>query len=332
MTSANAKSAHMRRRLAARLRRDARHTRQLLQRSVSEFLEDNGLQTAASVSYFGLFSLFPLAILTVTVYGLFLGDAEARERVVGFVLDLVPLDRVEGSRDLREALTSVTRNATAFGIVGIGTLVFSASGLMGAIRGAVDAAWETSEERPFLSGKLLDILLVLGLGLVIALSIALTFLSRLAVSAGEEVERLLGLGGSPLPPVLIALGQLTPVLVSFAVFAFLYRVLPAAEVRLRDVWPGALLAALGFELVKAGFSFYLENLARFGAVYGPLATAVALLVFVFLAANVMVLGAEAASEWRAVRNGEEDAGEESGPREPLRRRASRLARGLVRRD
>ena len=60
--------------------------------------------------------------------------------------------------------------------------------------------------------------------------------------------------------------------------------IPSADVRLRDVWPGALLAALGFELVKAGFSFYLANFARYGAVYGSLATGRRVPDFVFLAA------------------------------------------------
>jgi uncharacterized BrkB/YihY/UPF0761 family membrane protein len=53
----------------------------------------------------------------------------------------------------------------------------------------------------------------------------------------------LGPVGPLVPRILLALGQLTPVLVSFTVFTFLYRVVPATEVRLRDVWPGALIAA-----------------------------------------------------------------------------------------
>lgn len=320
----------MRNRLIPRLRREGRHARQLVQRSVSEFLEDSGPQAAASISYFGLFSLFPLAILTVAVYGLFLGDDEARERVIEFVLNRVPLEKIQGSRDIRNALSAVTSNATGFGLVGIVTLVFSASGLMGAVRGAFNAAWDVSDARPPLAGKLLDVLLVLGAGLVIALSMGLTFLGRLAVSAGAELKAVFGL--SALPDVLLGLAQLTPVLVSFAVFAFLYRVVPAVDARLSDVWPGALIAALGFELIKTAFSVYLGNFADYGAVYGSLATAVAFLVFIFLAANVTVLGAEAASEWRGVRAGREDAREAASPQFSFGERVRGFVRGLVRRE
>lgn len=319
-------------RFAARLRRGARHARQLGERSVAEFFADDGPQAAAAVSYFTLFSLFPLAIITVAVYGLFFGGEEARQQVIDFVLDRVPLDEARGSRDLRRALSTVTGNATAFGVAGIVGVVFAASGLMGAIRSALHAAWETSDARPPLIGKLLDILLIFGLGLVIALSLALTLVTRLAVSVGDEIGQTFGAVGSAVPRVLLTLGQLTPVVVSFAVFAFLYRVIPTVEVRTRDVWPGAMVGALGFELVKIGFSVYLENFANYGAVYGSLATVVAFLVFVFLAANVMVLGAEAASEWRAVREGVVDAEEAAEEDMPLGKRLGGFLRSLVRRE
>lgn len=316
--------------ISPRLQRSGRHAWQLVQRSVSGFIEHDGPQAAAAVSYFGLFSLFPLAILTVALYGLLIGGEEARERVIDFVLNNVPLEKIQGSREIRRALSTVTSKATAFGVVGVATLVFAASGLMGAIRGAFNAAWDVSDPRPPLRGKFLDIVLVLGAGLVIALSMGLTFLSRLAVSAGAELKEALGV--SALPEVMVALAQLTPVLVSFAVFAFLYRVVPAADVRLSDVWPGALIAALGFEVTKTGFSLYLRNFADYGAVYGSLATVVAFLVFVFLAANVMVVGAEAASEWRGVRAGREDATEAAGPQLSFGERVRGFLRGLVRRE
>lgn len=319
-------------RLVARLRRGARHARQLAQRSATEFLEDGGTQLAASVSYFTLLALFPLAILTVAVFGLFLGGEEARERVIEVVLERVPLREEQGRRDLRDSLTTVTGSAAAFGAIGLAGLVFAASGLMGSIRSGLNRAWDASDPRPPLRGKVLDILLVLVVGVVIGLSLALTFLARLAVSVGDDVGDALGPVGSALPRLLLAVGQLTPVAVSFAVFAFLYRVVPSADVRLREAWPGALIAALGFELVKTGFSFYLENLADYGAVYGSLATVVAFLVFVFLAANVMVLGAEAASEWAAVRDGRQDAIEAASPDVPVGERLRGFARGLVRRD
>lgn len=303
-----------------------------MQRSVAEFFEDGAPQAAAGVSYYGMFSLFPLAILVVAVFEVFLGGEEAREQVIEFVLDRVPLTEEQGADDLREALRAVTGNLATFGVVGVAGLAFAASGLMGALRSALNRAWDSSDSRPALVGKLVDLLLVLGTGLVVTLSLGLTFLTRLAASVGDELGEGLGEVGSAFPRLILALGQLTPVVLSFGVFAFLYRVLPACEVRLRDVWPGALIAALGFELAKIGFSVYLDNFADYGAIYGSLGAVVAFLVFLFIAANVFLLGAEAASEWAAVRSGEVDRREASEPDQPLRKRLGELARGLVRRD
>jgi membrane protein len=66
---------------------------------------------------------------------------------------------------------------------------------------------------------------------------------------------------------------------------------------LRDIWPGAVVAAIGLTLVKVGLGLYFDQLTDFGAIYGSLGAAMALLVFVYAAANVVVFGAEFASEW-----------------------------------
>jgi len=78
---------------------------------------------------------------------------------------------------------------------------------------------------------------------------------------------------------------------------FLYRVLPMNKEPLRDIWPGAVVGAIGLAIIKLGLELYFEQLADFGAIYGSLGAAMALLIFVYAAANVVVFGAEFASEW-----------------------------------
>lgn len=78
---------------------------------------------------------------------------------------------------------------------------------------------------------------------------------------------------------------------------FLYRVLPMRRHPVREIWPGAVVAAAGLFAVKAGLELYLEELADFGALYGSLGAIMAVLLFVYAAAIVVVFGAEFASEW-----------------------------------
>ncbi|MBW3653482.1 MAG: YihY/virulence factor BrkB family protein, partial [Actinobacteria bacterium] len=123
-------------------------------RGVSEFFEDGCPQRAAAISYYSLLSLFPLAIVLVAVFGLVADDAAARQQVIEFVLDNVPLREDRGRADLEELLNSVTAASGGFGIFGVAGLLFAASAVMGAVRHALNAAWEVADPRPPLQGKL----------------------------------------------------------------------------------------------------------------------------------------------------------------------------------
>jgi membrane protein len=302
----------------------------LIERSVSEFFADRCTQFAAAIAYYALFSIFPFAILAVVVFGLVISGEEARTQVINFLLDNLPLSQTSGRSDLNRLLTGVTQSAGTLGVVGVAGLVFSASGLMGAIRNALNAAFDAGEiRRPPLQGKALDVLLVFGTGVVIGVSLGLTLFIRLVARASSDVSALGGIGPA-IGGAILQAGQFVPLLLSLAVFTFLYVVVPTRRVRVRDVWPGAILAGLGYEAVKTGFSAYLGGFANYDIVYGSLGAVVAFLVFVLVAAAVFLLGGEMAAEWPRVR----DATEEDllAPAEPIGRRVWRLLRGLVRRQ
>lgn len=259
-------------------RRAGRRALRLAEATVRGYFDDRGPQLAAAITYFGLFAVFPLAILLVAGFGLVVGDGSARREVIDFVMRNVPL-REDGRGDLEAALQEVTSNAQAFGVVGIAGLVFSASGLMGAVRHALSLAFDVEERRPPLRGKLVDIGLVLAVGIAAGVSLVLTVLARLAVPVGPWV------------------GELAPAVLAGVLFALLYRFVPARRPRWRDCLPGAAVAALGYEAIKRGFAFYLAEFASYGAVYGSIAAVIAFMFFVFLAANVFVVGAELAAAW-----------------------------------
>lgn len=286
---------------------------------------------AAAISYYALFAIFPLAILGVAGFSLVLGEQTAREDVLAFLVRQLPVTEQAGRRDLDDLLRGVTRDAGTFGAVGLAGLIFSASGLMGAVRHGLNTAWDIDERRPPLQGKLIDLLLVLGLAPVIALSLTLTVGTRVARDVRDDLPGLLGEASGPLGLLVAGGARLLPVLMAFLVFFILYRFVPATAVRARDAALGALVAALGHELVKQGFGVYLAHFADYGAVYGSLGTAVAFAFFVFVSANVFLLGAEVAAHWWEVRSGHDDAPGEPDPRS-RRRRLLDAARGLVIRD
>jgi membrane protein len=280
----------------------------LASRTVSEFLDDGCPQRAAAISYYTLLSLFPLAIIAVAGFGVIVDDASARRGVIDFVLERIPLRPDRGERDLEELLRTVTGQAGGLGVIGFAGLLVAASAVMGSVRHALNAAWDVEQRRPFAQGKALDMALVLVAALLIGVSLAITVVIQLAPWPG-----------------FVPLGSLTSGLLTFGVLLLVFRVVPARPTAVRDLWPGAVLGAVGFEAAKFGFSLYLRTVADYSAVYASLGSIVAFLVFIFVAANVLLLAAEAASEWPGVR----DTEPRPGPGPPWRRRVAAALKGLI---
>jgi membrane protein len=296
---------------------------QLLQHGLADFFADGMPQRAAAISFYALFSVFPLAILSVAVLGIVANDAEVRRQVVNFVLDNLPLTEDQGRRQLERLLLEVTRDVAGFSVLGTLTLLFAASGVMGAIRVALNAAFGCREDRPPAQAKLWDLAGVVAFGILVTLSFALTLADEIRANLSERADEVIRGSGGVITRVLIDAGRIVPLVLALIIFGGLFRVVPACRQRLHDTWPGVLVAAFGYEIAKFGFTIYLTRFADYGAVYASLGSVIALLVFVFLAANVALLGAEIAAQWRHVRAGEYD---QPGP--PFLRQVRDFARGL----
>jgi membrane protein len=289
-----------------------RHVGQLIEHGVGGFFAHGGTQRAGAISFFALFSIFPLAILCVAVLGLVADDQDARDQVVGFFLDRLPITEGEGRRFLEKAMKTATREGAGFGVLGIATLIFAASNVMGSIRQALNAAFRVEEHRPPAQAKLWDLVAVFVFGLLVTASFALTLLDNVVDDADSGIVE-----------TLQSLSRIVPLLIAIVVFTALFRFVPAERPRVRDIWPGVLVAAIGYELAKRGFALYLTNFANYGAIYASLGAVVAFLVFTYVTAFIALLGAEMAAEWPCVRAGDYD-----GPGPPFHRQAVDWLLGL----
>ena len=156
---------------------------------------------------------------------------------------------------------------------------------MGAMRHAINQAWDIEARPSILKRKALDLSLMLGAALVLIFSVALSGTRRVADwlgDAGWTVD---------------LVGDLLPFLFTVAVVLFLYRVLPWPRPKVREIWPGAVVAAALISLTRGALELYFEYLADLGALYGSLGALMALLIFVYAVSLILVFGAEYASEW-----------------------------------
>ena len=295
----------------------------LAKRSVSEFLDDHCAQLAASMSYYVFFSLFPLAILAVSVMGVLLTDDALRERVIDELFNLLPSGA--GREDLESLIDPIARGRSALGVIFVLGLVWAATGMMSALRFSLDTAWDMEFRRPFVRGKLVDLGLVLGVGGLLTISVAATAVLQVGREVSDSVADSLGPFGAEASGFFQVIAVLVPFLLTWTTFTIIYKVVPSVTTRVRDVVAGALVGALLFEALKHGFAFYLRNFSNYDAVYGSLGAAIALLFFVYLAACVLLFGAEIAAEWPRVMYGHYDEEEEEAEAASLRERVLGVA-------
>jgi membrane protein len=274
------------------VRRTAHRTLVTSKRAALEFVDDRGHRSAAQISFFAILSFIPLVLLMAAAFGLLFDDSAVRERIITTVFDNIPLSSGDDRPQLERAVADALEQAGNLGIFSTLLVFFAASSVMGALRHSINEAWDIEERPPLLQRKALDFALVFGGTSILALSVSVTITHRLSDIVDDEAG-----GGWLVAAALDVAEELLPLLFVALGLLFLYRVLPLHKDPLRHIWPGAVVAALGLAIVKGGLELYFEQLADLGAIYGSLGAIMALLIFVYAAANVVVFGAEFASEW-----------------------------------
>ena len=279
---------------------------------------------AAAISYFVLFALFPLTLLTISIFGIVLRDADVQARVLDAIVGALPVE----DSSVADQLRKVASSSPTIALVSLLGSLLTAGTVTAAVRRSVSVAFDADRPRPLLHGKLVDYSLFPVIGLLFLSSFVLTAAWRVAQAQTDERFELI----TGQVPWLWDAGALAiPATLSFLTFLFLYWLLPNQEIRLQHVWPGAVVAALGVEVTKYGFGLYLANFTNFDAVYGSLGGVIVLLLWVYLNANILLFGAEVAAEVPHVLQEEPRHGHATAAGPDVGWRASLLSmlRGLV---
>jgi membrane protein len=264
------------------------------------FRDDRCTRLAAAISYYALFSIVPLAILIVSVFGFVLNNESVRKSVVDQILNWLPLSESNGRSSVEETLNNVKHVSGLAAVLALLGTLWTSSAMFGAIRSSLNTVFRVDEHRPFFQGKLLDFAQVGGIALVIVTSMV-------ATGAVQTVQSLSGehLGGfagnSPLWNVAFLL---VPAVVSFVAFLALYRTVPAARPTVLEALPGAIIATVLFESLKNTFAIYVANFNNYDVVYGSLAGVLLFLLYTYLASNILMIGAEVSSTMMRLERGD----------------------------
>jgi membrane protein len=256
----------------------------IARRAIGGFLAHEALQYAGSMAYFAVLSIFQLLVLAVVVGSYVVGQGEARDFVVEQVQAGSPLD----AETVGGVIDAVIESRGAMSIISIGFLAWSALGVFSALSNGISRAFENAPKRPFLKDKLIGLLLMGTTGLLAIASVVIGIVTGVLQRAAEDVLADLPAGGT----VVWLIGLLAPLLLIFLAFWVIYKVVPNRPVGWGEVLPGAIVAALLWTVLRFGFTWYATGIANYDSAFGPISTAITLLVFLYFASIVILLGAE----------------------------------------
>jgi membrane protein len=270
----------------------ARGVANALPRAIEDLFRDRCTQYAASIAYRVLFSLFPLTIFLVSIFGLILQDDDLRQRVIDELIAFLPVSE-EGQGNIQNSIEGIASPLSAIGFVSLIALLWGATGMMASIRIGLEAALKVDRGRPAAHAKLVDLALVAITGLlvlvVVALSAFAAFFGRLVGRVSEE------LGIAPPSGIFVQNGVQ---LLAVALMALmLYRFVPASRLRARGAIAGAVVTALGIWGSTKVLALIFSDFSRYNLIYGSLAGVMTFLFFVYVVALIVLFGAEFAYAW-----------------------------------
>lgn len=268
----------------------------LLGRALVGFVLDRGSQMAAAISYYALFSLFPLTLLAVSIFGIVLRDQPFQDRVLTAILDVLPIE----DETTADALRRVANLGPTLTLVSALVTLWTAAALSASLRNALNVVFAADQGRPYLHGKAVDFLLMPVLGLPFIGGVALTTAWRLIE---REVHDRWSIFDGWLGYVWGAGFIAIPFGLTFAAFLLTFWLLPNRRLPFRYLWPGALVTTVLFEAIKQLFAIYVHTIATFDAIYGPLSSVIVLLFWVYLTATIVVFGAEVSAALPGIATG-----------------------------
>jgi len=287
--------AHPVLRVLAYVRRALRLAWRATGQGVTEFYRSENLTFAASIAYYTLLSLFPFVLVILSVLSRLAVKAGARsgETLLHLIERALPTNFGFVATQLGELASAPIQLSLMSTLV----TLWASMGVFGAITSAVNHAWGVEKNYSFLKHKLIAFLMMLAAGFVAVLGLLLLGAVEM-VEANWFATVLSRFPAFGVVTAVVSKNASTPIFIG--VVGLIYYFIPNAQVRLRDVWFGAVLAGLLWSLAFEGFAWYVKDLSRF-TVHGSVAAVVVFLVWVYLSAIILLYGVEVTAAYARLR-------------------------------
>jgi membrane protein len=260
----------------------------LLSETYLKWSEDHAQGLGAALAFYTVFSLAPLLLIVIAIAGLVFGQEAAEGQIIGQIQGLVGEESAVAIQGILENVRKPATGLIATALATV-TLLFGATGVFAQLQEALNTIWGV-ETKPglgilqILRNRFLSFLTVLGSGFLLLASLVL---SAGLAAIGHRLEYLLSGPGFLIQVInfLVSFGVIT------ALFAMIYKMLPDVSIQWSDVWIGAGMTSLLFTIGKFLIGLYLGK-SDVGVVYGAAGSLIVILLWVYYAAQIFLLGAE----------------------------------------
>ena len=261
----------------------------LFKNTAGEWIQDKCPQLGAALAYFTVFSLAPLVLVLLAVFGLIFGGSDqARQKITEQLQYLIDPSGIKVIQDIA-ANASKPQAGIIATTIGILLALFGASGVFGQLQDALNTVWGVKPKPGggivgFIRTRFMSFAMVGGVCFLLLVSLTVETLLR---GFNQYLQNVMP-GGDILALTLFLIFDVAVVVL---LFAMIFRYLPDAKIAWRDVWVGATLTAILFVLGKFVLGLYLGSGAA-GSAYGAASSLITLLLWIYYAAQILLFGAE----------------------------------------
>lgn len=265
-----------------------KNTFSFLKEVFSNFSDDKVLKFSASLSYYTVFSIAPILIIVISIFTNYFGMAAVEGKIFGQINGLVGS---EAAKQIQDMMGNTQKSGNTFlaSMVSGFILVLGATGIFAEIQDSINSIWGLKSKPKtgiikLLLNRLISFSLIISLGFIAMVSLVL---DAAVAAISELLTKIPGAGFVFIEIIKYALNFV----IITGMFAIIFKVLPDAKIKWRDVIKGAMLTAVLFILGKFGIGLYVGK-ANLASVYGAAGSIVIILVWVYYTAVILYFGAE----------------------------------------
>jgi membrane protein len=262
---------------------------QLCKKAAIAWVDDFAPSMGAAISYYTVFSLAPLLVIVIAIAGAVFGREAVEGQIVSQISGLIGRDGADLVQSLVASASDTDRGLVA-GLISVVILLVGATTVFAELQSALDRIWHTSEaEKP--SGV---VAIVKARALSMGLILGLAFLLMVSLSVSAGLAAVGAWFGGLLPGwdiLLYLINMAISISIATLLFGMIFKLMPTARVAWRDVWIGAAVTAVLFEIGKLGIGLYIGK-SGMNESFAAAGSLVVLLVWVYYAAQIFLLGAE----------------------------------------